>query len=153
MRFFIAGMILVCSSIQDIKKRSLSNRGLVFGGIVAVVWCLLEWVYSGWIAGNCLDISRFPWERLAGVVPGTGLLVLSWTMKGQVGCGDAWLMCIIGILLGVGQSVSILFYALLVAGSVSLVLLVFRKVKRDTKLPFVPFLFGGYLLSLMQQFA
>ena len=87
-----------------------------------------------------------------GILPGLGLLMLSYVMRGQIGRGDAYLMCISGAALGVKQGLSLLFYALLLAGSISLVLLVLRKVKKDTKIPFVPFLFGGYLLSLVQQF-
>lgn len=153
MRLFVVGVMLLHSSIQDIKRRSLSNRGLVFGGVAATVMLLAEWLFSGWMEGKSFDISRFPWERLAGMLPGLSLLLISYVMKGQVGRADAYLMCIVGALLGIGKGISILFYALLLAGSVSLVLLVLRKVKRDTKLPFVPFLFGGYLLSVIQQFA
>lgn len=153
MRIFVVGVMLLHNSIQDIKRRSLSNRGLMLGGVVATVMLLAEWLFSGWRAGKSLDIRGFPWERLAGMLPGLGLLLISYVMKGQVGRADAYLMCIVGVLLGIGKGISILFYALLLAGSVSLVLLVLRKVKRDTKLPFVPFLFGGYLLSVIQQFA
>ncbi len=152
-QFLAVGILLLCNSIQDIKYHSLSNRGLLFGGIVAVILFLAEWLWPGLLAGVHPGARDFPLERVVGLVPGFGLLILSYVMKGQIGRGDAYLVCISGVLLGVGQSVSLLFYALLLAGSVSLVLLVFRKVKRDTKLPFIPFLLGGYLLSLIQQFA
>ncbi len=152
-RFLAVGILLLCNSIQDIKHRSLSNRGLLLGGIGAVILFLAEWLWPGWLAGAYPEASSFPWERLVGLLPGLSLLLFSYVMQGQIGRGDAYLMCISGVLLGVGQGVSLLLYALLLAGSVSLVLLVLRKVKKDTKLPFVPFLLGGYLLSLIQQFA
>lgn len=152
-RFLVVGILLLCSSIQDVKTRKLSNRGLIVGGIAVVILLLTEWLCSGWIAGVSAAIRSVPWERLMGALPGLGLLVLSYGMRGQIGRGDAYLMCISGAALGVKQGMALLFYALLLAGSISLVLLVLRKVKKDTKIPFVPFLLGGYLLSLIQQFA
>jgi len=85
------------------------------------------------------------------VLPGAGILALSLMLKGSIGKGDGYLLCISGLALGLKQNLSILFYALFLAGGTAAVLLGLGKVKRDTKLPFVPFLLGGFVLTVLQQ--
>ena len=107
-------------------------------------------LYNGRLAGVLLSEAGFPWQNLWGVLPGVCLLLISRLSGDCIGKGDGYLVCISGMALGFKINLSLLFYALFLAGGISAVLLSLRKVKKDTKLPFVPFLLGGYLLTLLQ---
>ena len=143
-------VLFLWNSIQDIKYKSLQNKGLLAGSILVVLLLLLDGMCNGRMAGILLSPEGFPWQNLWGVLPGVSLLILSRLMNGCIGKGDGYLLCISGIALGLKINLSLLFFALLLAGGISAVLLAIRKVRKDTKLPFVPFLLGGYLMTLLQ---
>ncbi len=142
--------LFLWNTIQDIKYKSLRNRGLLAGGVFIFLLVIADGLYSGKLADILLSKGGFPWQNLWGVLPGVCLLLVSWLAEGCIGKGDGYLVCISGLALGFKTNLSLLFYALLLAGGISAVLLSLRKVKKDTKLPFVPFLLGGYLLTLLQ---
>lgn len=145
----IAGLF-AWNSIQDIKHKSLGNRGLLAGCGLVLLLLITDGVYDGVAAQFLLSEGGVPWRKVWGVLPGVGLLVLSRVMNGSIGKGDGYLLCISGLALGLRMNLSLLFYALFFAGGVSAILLVLKKVKKDTTFPFVPFLLGGYLMTLLQ---
>lgn len=78
-------------------------------------------------------------ECIIGLMPGLIFLLFAWLTK-KVGYGDGWLLLILGFVLGYYQCVTILMISLLLASITAIILLVFYHVKRNTKLPFIPFL-------------
>lgn len=149
--YVVTGILFLWNSVQDIKRRTLSNIGLLIGTVVIVLLFVANGLCSGTAAGIMLLQDDVPWQNLWGVLPGAGILALSLMLKGSIGKGDGYLLCISGLALGLKQNLSILFYALFLAGGTAAVLLGLGKVKRDTKLPFVPFLLGGFVLTVLQQ--
>ena len=93
-------------------------------------------------------IFRLFLSCLIGTLPGFFLLTVGWSTRQQVGYGDGIVLLVIGIYLGFSASLSILLTALLLIAPVSLFYIVCRKAGRKKQLPFVPFLFAGYLLWL-----
>ena len=150
--YIVVGSLLFLNGVQDLRKKTLHNGGLFVGVGVVLLLFVLDGVCSGVSADILLSQGSFPWKRLWGILPGAGVLVLSSVLRGSIGKGDGYLLCISGIALGLEQNMALLFYGLFLAGSTAMVLLILQKVKRDTKLPFVPFLFAGYILTLMQQY-
>lgn len=151
--YVTVGVLLLWNSVQDVKKKTLNNRDLLFGAGVVLLLFAADCLYSGTAADILLSEGELPWKRLFGVLPGMGVLVLSAVLRGGIGKGDGYLLCISGVALGAEQNTVLLFYGIFLAGVVSALLLVLKLVKRDTKLPFVPFLFIGFLLTVIQQFA
>lgn len=147
------GSLLLWNSIQDMKKKTLCNWGLLLGAGVVLLLLGVDCLCSGMIADLLLSESGVPWKRLLGLLPGIGVLGLSVVLHGGIGKGDGYLLCISGMALGIEQNTVLFFYGLFLAGVTSAVLLVFKRVKRNTKLPFVPFLFAGFLLTVVQQYA
>ena len=139
------------NSIQDIKHRTLHNGGLIVGAGVVLLLIFTDGLCSGVVKEFLLSEEIIPWKHLWGMVPGIAVVIMSQLTKGCIGKGDGYLLCICGAALGIRQSVSFFFYGLMLAGGISAVLLALKKVKRNTKLPFVPFLFAGFLLTLLQQ--
>lgn len=148
MLYYIAtGLLLLINAIQDIKSKTVRNGGLLVGAGAVCLLLAADGVFSG-ISANMLLSAGAPWKRLWGVLPGILVLVFSCLSRESIGKGDGYLLCITGAALGFEQSMAVLLFGVLLAGICAGILLSLRKVKRDTKLPFVPFLFAGFLLSL-----
>jgi len=152
MLYYIAiGILLLWSSIQDIKRKSIHNGGLVTGAVAVLLLFLLDGVMQGRLTDVLLSEGDVPWKNVWGIIPGLGVLLLSQFIPGSIGRGDGYLLCISGLALGVRWNFSVLCYGLFLAGGTAAVLLAVHKVKRDTKLPFAPFLFGGFVLTVLQK--
>ena len=150
--YITIGILLLWSSIQDIKSKRIQNGGLVAGAVIVLALFFLDGVKQGMFAEFLLSEGGVPWKNVWGLVPGVGVLLLSLLIPGSVGKGDGYLLCISGLALGLVCNFSLLCYGLFLAGGTAAVLLAVHKVKRDTKLPFVPFLLGGFILMVLQRY-
>lgn len=132
----LAGMFLLVGSIYDGKTLTLP------------VWLLILGGFEGIISGVYLLISgsfRW-WEMLWALLPGGISLLLAWATGQQLGYGDGWVLLILGGCLGPEKILWVWMLGLIGSFLVSVVLLVLGKATKSTRLPFVPFLFLGYLL-------
>lgn len=131
-------VLLIVGSIYDCKYLSLPKWLLLtslLGGFGSVVFRL--WTGEAY------------WGRVLGaMIPGLVMILLSRLAKEQIGCGDGL------ILLGMGgcmEYIEVMYsfwLALLLVFLVSAVLVVFKGVKYNIKLPFVPFLAMSSILVL-----
>ena len=88
-------------------------------------------------------------EGLASMGIGSLAAVISALSRGKVGIGDGLLILAMGSLLDVGELLEMLCLALLLCGIYAgFQLCVFKK-KRDTEIPFAPFLMLGYLGGIL----
>ena len=67
----------------------------------------------------------------------------------QIGRGDGIVIAAVGIALGARKCLLVVFAASFVMCIAAIVILVFRKGGRQTRLPFLPAVFAGYLLCVM----
>ena len=74
-----------------------------------------------------------------------GFSILS---KGAMGMGDVLIISSLGIMLDFWKFMAVIGMGLLSAGIYSGILLVMKKAKRKTEIPFVPFLLLGYVGGL-----
>lgn len=144
--YLVIGVLLLVCSVQDIRKKEISNISLLIGAGVVVFVLLAE----GVLCENLFSAEASWWKNCCGMIPGICVWILSYVTRGGIGTGDGYLLCISGAALGLDVNLALLCYGLLLAGAFSGILLVMRRVKRETKLPFVPFLTGGYLLTVLQ---
>ncbi|MBO0871203.1 MAG: prepilin peptidase, partial [Micromonosporaceae bacterium] len=87
-----------------------------------------------------------------GAVLGLGYLALALVSGGRLGMGDVKLAALLGVLLGWAGWPAVLLGALLpyvLSGPIVLVLLLARRVRRGTQLPFAPPMLAGALLALV----
>lgn len=129
---------LVVLGVYDIRKRAVPGVLLAVGMAVAVgisVWEL------GWE-------ERQTMECMVSLLPGAFLLAVSW-ITGQVGSGDGILLLILGLALGWTECIFIFFISLFLASIVSVVLLLFHKVKRNARIPFIPFMTAASLIRAL----
>lgn len=146
MSAIIVSMWLLWMSALDIRSRSVPAWLIGLGGAVALAVSLVEsfseiaeqgtwWNYVG--------------TMLCGIIPGGCLLMLALVTK-TVGSGDGAVVTLLGMVLGFRKSIFVLCIGLFLAALGSTVLLVIGKVKRNTCLPFLPFLTMGWFLVGMK---
>ena len=134
--YVIFGIYIAVLSLEDLLKKSVPVALLAAGVLFIPAGLLTEGAESISIADNIL-----------GLIPGAVLLVISFVSRGQIGVGDGGLVMMLGASLGIETVIRILTAALLLITVFSGVMLVMRKLKRKSTLPFIPFLFAGYILS------
>ncbi len=132
----LLGTLLLFCSIQDLMKKRIYLWMIGVGAILTVV-CLLFTDHSG-----------IP-SRIGGFTVGIVIVILSKITAGRIGMGDGLLLCITGLGLGFWCNLELFGLALFLAAILSILLLILRRVNRKQSIPFVPFLFAGYLILFM----
>lgn len=134
--------LLVIASFIDFTHKLIPNKiNLIIAavGIVNVVF------------GNSITI----WDSLLGLALGGGGLLLpglliGWMLRKEaMGGGDIKLTAACGIFLGLQRSLISLMLAFYSAAVVLVVMLLFKKLKRDKSIPFGPFLSAGTIAVIL----
>lgn len=81
------------------------------------------------------------------LIPGIILVAIALSTR-KAGWADGVVLLLLGIQTDYEKCMVAVLMALFLMAALSAVLLVFRKVKKDTKLPFIPFLTMGWFLGL-----
>ena len=126
------GVLLFILGVQDIKQKEISCWWLI---------SIVPLIISELIIPSEITLM----ERVFGGLLGLFFVIVSKVTKGQIGIGDGYVLCAIGVILGISKSTILISYAFLLTSVVSIVLLVFFRWNRKKTIPFVPFLFLGYL--------
>lgn len=129
---FTAGWLLVLSAM-DIKKKSVPVGLLGIGVVNTAVILLAE--------GLCGGIDCWPLCR--SMFPGAAFLVIA-AATGKAGYGDGIVLIILGLVSGSEVCLFALTAGLFLIAVFSGVLLTLRKVKRNSRIPFLPFLAVGW---------
>ena len=131
----VMGMLTLCSA-EDIKKKQIRLNSVLIFGILGIFFHML------WRMQSIENL-------LLGMSVGVVLLFLSVLTGGRIGAGDAVLLIVTGIYLGLEQNLELFFCGLLLCSMWSLGLLVMRKKSRKDSVPFVPFLLAAYMGMLV----
>lgn len=131
----LVGILLIWCTYMDVRTKKLSK-------IVLLVFSFLSIFSLIFIKENRLEI-------IWGLIPGIILIISAWITKEAIGWGDGILVCILGIFLG-KQTILLVIMALILAGVIGSIFIIFKKENRKYKLPFVPFLLGAYGLLILQ---
>lgn len=128
----LGALLLICA-IQDLLKKRIYLWVICMGGITTVVCSVFV---------DNLGIM----DRVGGLLVGLAIMLLSKITAGGIGMGDGILLCITGLGLGFWCNLELFGLALFLAAMISIILLILRRVDRKQTIPFVPFLFAGYLI-------
>ena len=128
------GVYLAYLSAEDIRKKSLPVPGIAAGLLFVPFFVITE---------GASNITLL--DNLKGMIPGGLLIFISFLSRGQIGIGDGAVVLITGVAIGIGNIVIVLTGALLLISVFSMLMLLLGKLNRKSTLPFVPFVFAGYL--------
>lgn len=124
-------IFLGINSWLDIRKRQIS---LFFTAIFALAAFLAALFYH-----------RISWEFFIPAGIGCFFIGISILSKGALGMGDGLILTALGMAMQWSDFIFMLFIALSACALWSGILLCFLKKKKNTQIPFVPFLMIGYL--------
>lgn len=127
---------LVIGSVMDIKSRVIPVWMLALGGVLCI-----PAVVSG--QGDYIAV-------LKGGLPGALLLLMAIGTK-KAGYGDGIALFCTGMALGGGKSMQLFGISLFLLSLCALVLLTFRKVRRDTGMPYLPFLTAAWFVVIVTE--
>lgn len=118
----------------------------VFDGLrrqipLAVVWLGILTAVCLHIAGKMGDTGLL--AVMLSLVPGAGFFLLSFLTGEKIGYGDGWVLLMIGLFLGIYRCFLVLLLGLVVESAVMILLLAIGKIKKDSEIPFSPFLLLG----------
>ena len=140
MKAVLVFLFLTICSVQDLRHRTLPVWLLLLGLLAALAWQL----FMGWLTGHPSLAELF-----LGACTGLALFVVGRAAPGAVGAGDAWVFLDIGLLLGLEDTIGLLWISMMGALLFAALLLLLKKAGRKTKLPMVPFIWAGFLIMQM----
>lgn len=128
-------LLLSYSSMEDIRYRKIHIKKIIISILIMILFLGLR-----------KDISFA--EGIAGVVPGTVLLLISKVTRGQIGEGDGMMLMTVGLGLGLLKSLQIMFFSLFLAAAYAVFLIIRYKKNRKQTFAFLPFLLLAFLLTI-----
>ena len=138
---FILIFILVWVSLQDIKTMTIPDKMIILGLCTGIVW-----IFNG---NNTWQ------EALIGMAVGglpliiIDLIVRFFLGKDGFGYGDVKLMAMAGIFIGLYGVIIAFFVAFITAGAFGAYLLITKRAKAGSHIPFAPFLSFGIIVALV----
>lgn len=126
---------LVPMSIMDTRSRKVPVWMLWIGTAAAVGVLLYEGINGG-LNG---------WQECRALLPGAIMLAVAYA-TGKAGPADGIILMLLGVLMGYEDCVAVSLGGLFLIALFSAVLLTLRRVKKDTRIPFVPFLAVSWLI-------
>lgn len=122
--FLITGIYLAAMAVVDHRHKQIP----VLPGVIGIFLVVLARVVDG-------DV----WKWVPGVAVGIFLYFVGRITRGAIGEGDALVYLVTGVTLGFFGNLELLLVSLFFSAIVSIFLLVFHKVKKTDRIPFVPF--------------
>lgn len=135
---------LLLSGAVDLRKHIIPNLFILITIIIAVILLLVA-IVVGQDGAYTYIVTNIG----TAVVSVIALVIGSLLSHHGVGAGDIKLIFAVALLGGVYITCGILFFGIIMCAATSLVLLLFKKIKKTGSLPFGPFLFVGYILTVI----
>lgn len=129
---WMMGICLLFCSLCDWKKGGV-RTWLLLGMTVATL---------GYVIGCSGESIR---SILFGGLLGGVFLLVSFCSKEEFGYADSWMLSILGLFLGGKKVLLLAVLAFFAAGLWALCGMIFRHWNRKKTIPFIPFLFLGYM--------
>lgn len=132
-------VVFLTLSIEDIFKKEISALVLYF--------YLATGIILGIIQGHI-------WEMVIASVPGLMLLLVGFISSEKIGYGDGLSILALGVWIGIWHSAIAIALGMLLAALIALGYILVCKLKRrmidsHTRIPFIPFLYIGLVVSVV----
>ena len=129
----VMGIYLLALAAEDMFKKSIPFLLLAAGAIPAAV---------SFFDGQSPSLT----DRGLGLAVGLVLLVIAKLSKEMIGYGDAAVFCIAGITLGLRMTAIMTALSLFLLLVYAVTMLARGRLHRKSRVPFLPFVFAGYVL-------
>jgi len=130
----VVSIILLLASITDVKQKLIPDK-LILAGVLAG---LLLFAFYPQLHAVTLIIN-------IGIIAAT-LLIIHLLSKKALGLGDVKLITLMGLYITLSEVFAVALIAVILSGVLSSLLLLFGKIKKDSAIPFVPFLLVSSIL-------
>ena len=142
---FIYCTFLLILTMIDLEHELLPDRITIPGVIIGLVLSVIVPYDRPSIASlGTTGVLDAVIQSVLGLLVGGGFLFILF-LFGGMGGGDWKLMAMVGTFVGIKALAPTMFVGFVSGGIIGAVLMLFRRVKRKTKIPFGPFLaFGGF---------
>ncbi|MCR5721476.1 MAG: prepilin peptidase [Lachnospiraceae bacterium] len=131
-QWLLTAAVIIPCAIRDIRTKRINGYICLMGVLVAL---FIREMIIGEESGTIL----------IDLIPGAVMYLIAFFSKERIGKGDALSLMFIGAVAGSSTVLMSLFVSLTIAAILSAILLALKKVKKDTKLPFIPFLSIGVI--------
>ncbi len=131
----IGGILLGIQSIWDIRYKKIPTIVSVIAGGIGLGFSLWQ--------------GRNIWDLCLALIPGVGGLIWAYGSRETIGFGDGILVCALGFLYPISRLWIMCMIAFCFGGIAGLFLLMILQKKKNYEIPFVPFLFLGWLIGLL----
>lgn len=130
-------MLLLWNGVLDYKRHEISLASLAIFGCAG-------------IGLNCWLSYQPLWEILGGLGVGLVLILAAFATREAVGLGDGLLVCVVGIYLGLWETLSLVLLGTTVCALVMGVGLLIHRIQKTDRFPLVPFLCLAYLGGMIR---
>ena len=124
--------ILFAESIVDIKRKKVHVSGAILLAVMGIIMLFVEQRFS---------VITFLMSESVGII----LYMISVLTEEKLGRGDAIYVLALGTLLDIREMMLVCMISFCLASFVGILLLILKKVEKQYKLAYLPFLTAGYL--------
>lgn len=125
--------LLGLCSFDDIKSKQVRTIEICIFGIIGVLLHLINHTHT-------------LMSTIGGMLIGAGFYLICIITKEKIGKGDALIIMVIGIYLGMLNTIKLIWISSVMAGFAGVYLLATKKQHLNYEMPFVPFMMVGYLM-------
>ena len=137
--------VLISNSIRDLRKKEIFLWPTALLGLLGIGWKIFLIYTEVWNTG--MTLREMEYLLFVPLLPGIAAAILSFTSKGNLGMGDAIMLLVFGAWENAETVIPAMLFALAGLGTYSAVM--FMSGRRRIEIPAVPFLAGGFFLTLL----
>lgn len=135
-RYLAVLALLLPEALIDIRKHEIN---VIIPGGFAILGVVLT-----------IIVRDIPYISVTvGIVEGLLIILISYLTKEQIGHGDGIIIAATGTLLGWKSNLIMFFSACFMSAIVAVILMIIKKADKKSRIPFVPFLIPGFLISVL----
>lgn len=131
--YILVFIVMLLLSVQDVKNKEISARLLVISAVISFAGAFIG------VWKNNLSIT----DVVVSLLPGAGMLFLSFATRQQIGYGDGLVALVLGPAFGIRIMLLGIVIAFFGSSIFSIILLLLKKAEKKTRIPFVPFITLG----------
>jgi prepilin signal peptidase PulO-like enzyme (type II secretory pathway) len=139
--YFISCLLIIIF-VYDLKHYLVADNIIYSAIIISFLFNVFLWIFTN-------NFPVFIWSIVAAILAGGFFEIIVLISKEKwMGKGDVLIGILMGLILGWPMTIVGLLLAFLIGAIVSLVLLILKKKKMKSQIPFGPFLVLGILISI-----